>query len=73
MSKPRTQQELDEQERLERSIEEAAYIDQGIQRWKRRYEPQYVSDKYDGIHYSDTKHAEAFPARKATIVVKESK
>ena len=38
MSKPRTQAELDEQERLERSIEEAAYIDYGIQRWKRRHD-----------------------------------
>ena len=61
MSKPRTQEELDEQERMERSIEEAAYIDYGIQRWKRRYEPQYVSDQYDQIHASDTKTAQTFP------------
>ena len=68
MSKPRTQEELDQYYR-----ELADYVDAGIQRWKRRYEPQYISDQYDGIHYSDTKNAEAFPARKATIVVKESK
>ena len=68
MSKPRTQQELDEQARLEESLATAAYVDAGIQNWKRRYDPRYVSDKYDDIHHSDTKHAEAFPARKSTIL-----
>ena len=63
MSKPRTQEELDQYYR-----ELADYVDAGIQNWKRRYEPRYVSDKYDDIHHSDTKHAEAFPARKSTIL-----
>lgn len=72
MSKPRTQTELDEQARLD-SHATADYIDQGIQRWKRRYEPQYVSSQYDGIHYSDTKNDEAFPARKSTLIVKGDK
>ena len=67
MSKPRTQQELDEQARLE-SHALADYVDAGIQNWKRRYEPRYVSDQFDDIHHSDTKHAEAFPARKETIL-----
>lgn len=71
--KPRTQAELDEQARLEESLATAAYVDQGVQRWKRRYEPQYVSAQYDGIHYSDTKNAEAFPARKSTLLVKGDK
>ena len=63
MSKPRTQEELDQYYR-----ELADYVDAGIQNWKRRYEPRYVSDRFDDIHYSDTKHAEAFPARKTTIL-----
>lgn len=71
MSKPRTQAELDEQARLE-SHATADYVDQGIQRWKRRYEPQYVSSQYDQIHASDVKSDEAFPARKSTIL-KDSK
>lgn len=72
MSKPRTQAELDEQARLE-SHALADYVDQGIQRWKRRYEPQHIGTQYDGIHHSDTKNAEAFPARKSTLIVKGDK
>lgn len=67
MSKPRTQAELDEQARLE-SHATADYIDQGIQRWKRRYEPQYVSSEYDQIHASDVKHSETFPKEHPSIV-----
>ena len=40
MSKPRTQEELDQYYR-----ELADYVDAGIQNWKRRYEPRYVSDQ----------------------------
>ena len=80
--KPRTQEQLDEQRRLEEkyslspeeayamqeSIETARYVDAGVQAWKRRYDPLNISAIYDGIHYSDTKHAQTFPKGEYTII-----
>ena len=72
--KPRTQSELDafyeEFPNLKESLETAAYVDAGVQEWKRRYEPRYVSDRYDSIHHNDTKHAATFPKGEYTVTVR---
>ena len=80
--KPRTQEQLDEQRRLEEkyslspedayamqeSIDAARYVDAGVQAWKRRYDPLNLSAIYDDLHHSDVKHAQTFPKEHFTIV-----
>lgn len=63
--KPRTQAELDalyaQYPGLEQSMSSAAYVDAGVQAWKRRHDPQYMDDSYDNYDANDRKYAEMFP------------
>ena len=50
--------------RMKRSLDEAAYVDAGIQKWKRRWEPEFMDDRYDDPMYNDRKQAILFPRGK---------
>ena len=52
---------------LEESMAAAAYVDAGVQAWKRRYDPWYMDDRFDNYDANDRKYAEMFPRSERTI------
>jgi hypothetical protein len=72
--KPRTQAELDafyaEHTGLEESLKLAAYVDAGVQAWKRRYDPAHISGRYDNYDANDAKHEAMFPRAEYTVTVR---
>ena len=69
--KPRTAEELAalyaQYPGLEASMSSAAYVDAGVQTWKRRHDPFYMDDRYDSYDHNDRKYAEMFKKSEYTL------
>ena len=52
---------------LEASMSSAAYVDAGVQAWKRRYDPWYMDDRFDSYDHNDRKYSQMFPRHEYLI------